>query len=233
VIAAEPCVCSEANLINAPVLTVEDYSTSPFHDSLVKSRVYQLKRGQWDQRDFEENVLVPLFLYAKSVMIYDKYIAQSIDTRGHNGRVLASTQLKDRFRRTLEWIIHVCVTTSVEPVKQLEVYTAVDAGKDNNEIAIILAALKTFEADVRTKYKIPSFTVIAKEETRQSRMPHGRYLLTDQLGVLIECGFDLLLDDGAMPELKRDPARDLRRIRDCVVAHCPDATRARALQDLT
>jgi hypothetical protein len=226
VIASEPCVCATANLTQARAVSVHDYSTSPFQESRTQSRMYQLNRGEWDQHAFERIILVPLFSDAKSVKIYDRWIANSIETRGYDQRVLASTEVGERFRNALEWIIQVFLAASTQSLKRLEVFSAVDTrNKDRNEIAIILAALKAFETDIRSKYNFPSFDLIVKEETRQSRMLHSRYLLTDQVGVLMERGFDLFLDDSAMRDMKLDPTRDVRRIQDCIVAYCPEAAK--------
>ncbi len=52
-------------------------------------------------------------------------------------------------------------------MKRLEVFSGVDTrNKDKNEIAITIAALRTFENDIRTKYNFPLFTLTVKEETR-------------------------------------------------------------------
>ena len=60
-------------------------------------------------------------------------------------------------------------------------------------------------------------------------MLHSRYLLTDQLGVLIERGFDLLMDDNAIHDMGLDPTRDVRRIHDCIVASCPEAPKVESI----
>ena len=107
---------------------------------------------------------------------------------------------------------------------------------DKKEIAIVASALKAFETEIRTKYSFPEFRLIVKEETQRVRMLHSRYLITDQLGVVMERGFDLLMDDGMMREIGLDPRKDIRRVQDCVVAHCPDAGKVenviRTLPDL-
>ena len=126
----------------------------------------------------------------------------------------------------------------IQPRKRLEVFSGVDTrNKDKNEIAITIAALRTFENDIRIKYNFPLFTLTVKEETRQTRMLHGRYLLTDQVGIVMERGFDLLMDDQAMKDIGLDPTKHIRRIQDCLLTHCPDASNVeqlvRTLRDLT
>src|SRR5436309_5546958 len=59
------------------------------------------------------------------------------------------------------------LAASIQPMKRLEVFSGVDTrNKDKNEIAITIAALRTFENDIRTKYNFPLFTLTVKEETR-------------------------------------------------------------------
>src|SRR5205809_5011454 len=59
------------------------------------------------------------------------------------------------------------LAASSQPMKRLEVFSGVDTrNKDKNEIAITIAALRTFENDIRTKYNFPLFTLTVKEETR-------------------------------------------------------------------
>jgi hypothetical protein len=230
VIAAGSCVCPDAKLTNASAVNIHDYSTSALHKSRTQARVYQLNRGEWDQQTFERNVLAPLFFDAKVVKIYDRWIGNSIVTRTYDQKVLPATQVEERFRHALDWIVSVFLAASTQPTKRLEVFSAVDTrSKDKNEIAITVAALKAFEADIRTKHNFPLFTLTVKEETRQSRMLHGRYLLTDQLGIVMERGFDLLMDDQAMRDIGLDPHRHIRRVQDCLVAYSPDATKVESI----
>jgi hypothetical protein len=162
---------------------------------------------EWEVQFFERQVLVPLFMDAKLVKIYDRWIGNSIPTRDYQQKVLAATNVEERFRQTLEWIISVFLAASTQPLKRLEVYSGIDTrNKDNKEIGIIVAALRAFENDIRNKFNFPSFVLSVKEETRQSRMLHGRYLLTDQIGIAVERGFDLLMDDSAMKDWVLTPS---------------------------
>jgi hypothetical protein len=225
-------------LKNAPAVSIQDYSISQFYGQRAASRVHQVNRGEWEVQFFERQVLVPLFMDAKLVKIYDRWIGNSIPTRDYQQKVLAATNVEERFRQTLEWIISVFLAASTQPLKRLEVYSGIDTrNKDNKEIGIIVAALRAFENDIRNKFNFPSFVLSVKEETRQSRMLHGRYLLTDQIGIAVERGFDLLMDDSAMKDMGLDPVRQARRVQDCLLAYSPDASKVdllvRTLRDLT
>jgi len=222
-LAAGACICPLADLKAGSVVDIREYSTSAFHAARRRAFVYQLNRGEWDQPTFEANVLVPLFSYSKVVKIFDRWVGNSIVTRSFDGKVLNQAQVTERFRAALDWIVGVFIRTSRQSPRLLEVYSGVDTrSMDKKEIAIVASALKGFENEIRTKYSFPEFRLIMKEETQRGRMLHSRYLITDQLGVVMERGFDLLMDDG--------------RIQDCVVAHCPDAGKVenviRTLPDL-
>jgi len=237
ILAARACICPLADLKAGTVVNIQEYSTSAFHAERRRAAVYQLNRGEWDQSTFEAKVLVPLFSYSKVVKIFDRWVGNSIVTRTFDGKVLDQAQITERFRAALDWIVGVFIRTSRQSPKLLEVYSGVDTRTmDNKEIAAVASALRSFESEIRKKYGFPEFRLILKEETRQARMLHSRYLITDQLGVVMERGFDLLMDDAMMRDIGLDPRRDRRRIQDCVVAYCPEAGKVesviRTLPDL-
>jgi hypothetical protein len=237
IFAAGPCVCSVADLKVPVAVQVHDYSTSDFHTTRKSACVFQLNPGEWDQPTFERRVLVPLFSYPKLVKIYDRWIGNSITTRQYDEQVLDITQVTDRFRAALDWIVQVFLRVCTQPTKRLEIYSSIDTrNKDRKEIGIVVRALKAFEQEVRSRYNFPQFAVIIKEETARARMLHSRYLITDQIGIMIERGIDLLVDDAGMRHMGLDPNRDARRIQDFVVTYCPEAAKVenvvRALPDL-
>lgn len=71
---------------------------------------------------------------------------------------------------------------------------------------------------MQAKYSFPIKFYI-KEETYGYQMPHGRYLITDQVGIFIDRGFDLLWDDNRMRNAGLDITKDDRRIRDVMIGH--------------
>jgi len=80
---------------------------------------------------------------------------------------LPRSNWKNAFETHLNGIVSVFLAASIQPMKRLEVFSGVDTrNKDKNEIAITIAALRTFENDIRTKYNFPLFTLTVKEETR-------------------------------------------------------------------
>lgn len=229
VVVAGPCICPTVDFEIPAAVKVQEYTTSQFYEVRRKALTYQINRGEWTQSEFEAKVLTPIFAYAKIVKIYDKWIGNSIVTRGLNRIVLDATQVNERYKNTLDWMIDVFIRVCRQADKRLEIYSSIDIrNKDKKEIAITVAALQHFQNEVRRKYNFPGFAVIIKEETGTARMFHARYLITDQVGVVMERGFDLLMDDSMMMDMGMDPRRNARRMLDCVVAFCPEASKVEA-----
>ena len=64
---------------------------------------------------------------------------------------LTRSNWKNAFETHLNGIVSVFLAASIQPMKRLEVFSGVDTrNKDKNEIAITIAALRTFEKLVRT-----------------------------------------------------------------------------------
>ncbi len=78
-----------------------------------------------------------------------------------------------------------------------------------------MASLRQFEYDRKTAQSFPNFKVIIKEETKDSHMPHDRYLITNQVAVSIDRGLDLLLDKRKSPYP--------RLIRDVRIDYCSES----------
>ena len=81
--------------------------------------------------------------------------------------------------------------------------------------------MRNFEAAMRAATGVP-VRLFLKAESHVARCPHGRYLVTDQVGVLIDRGFDLLWDDNKMRTSGLNPTTDPRPIRDVAVILCND-----------
>ena len=88
--------------------------------------------------------------------------------------------------------------------------------------------LSQFEADMKRRYSF-DFTLKIKEESgRDQEMPHARYLITDQIGILIERGFDLLWTDQQMRDNGLNPSNDDRPIRDVTISRISEPNKIEA-----
>jgi hypothetical protein len=173
---------------------------------------YVLKKGEWNQQEFEQNILVPLLRDAKNVKIFDRYIGRSI---------LKPNAAK--YKLTLEWIFDVFLQERGSKFKGVfEVYGGVGIDISKKEIPIAVDQLRNLETELQKKH--PDFTLIIKKETQKSQMHHDRFLITDQVAVSFGRGFNLL--DGSSPKL----------VQDISIAYCSEPGKieqaVRTLQDL-
>ena len=236
-LAGGSCPCGYAKETRLSWTVVEDYSLSAFFRERRDAAIFLLTRAQWDRSTFERRVLSPTLKYARMVKIYDRWLGNTIETRSYDGKVLTSTAVASRYRQSIEWIIQVFLRDRTRLKSPVELYSSIDTrGKDKREIAIAIAALRVFEAEIRASYALPEFSIFIKEETAKARMLHGRYLITDQIGIIVERGFDLLMSPEMMRDAGYDPASAEVRIQDSVIACCRDFSRVdqlvRTLPDL-
>ncbi len=205
--------CAQAQLetvSSVEVVDVAEYSISNFFETHLKPSDRILKKAEWKQDKFEQEILIPLFRDAKHIKIYDRWVGRSVLTHPDKG------QMKDNYKLTLEWILDVFLQKSRWKNKGVfEVYTGLDTRKIAPvELSTFVAALRQFESDMRQTHSFPNFKVTIKKETQDSQMTHARYLITNQVAVSIDRGFDLLLDSRKSPYP--------RRIRDVHIAYCSE-----------
>jgi hypothetical protein len=161
---------------------------------------------------------MPVLRTAKNVKIYDRYIGRSMVRRG-----FGFVGVAPGYKRSLEWIVSVFKTLGgASRGGVFEIYCGVDAAAISTkfrpqlriEAAKLEAALKSIlGANVQ---------VTLKEESKAAQCPHGRYLITDQVAVLVERGFDLLWDDNAMTAAGLNPLASSRPIRDVAIVRCEE-----------
>jgi hypothetical protein len=228
ILASQGCnQCAQAQLASIPsveVVDVAEYSISNFFESHLKPSDRLLKKAEWKQDKFEQEILIPLFRDAKHIKIYDRWVGRSVLTHPDIG------QLTDNYKLSLEWILEVFLRESRLGVGGIfEVYTGLDTRQlKKADVSTFVASLRQFEFHRKTAQSFPNFKVIIKEETKDSQMPHDRYLITNQVAVSIDRGLDLLLDKRKSPYP--------RLIRDVRIDYCSESEKleqyVRTLPDL-
>lgn len=180
--------CAEQHLKLFNTVKVFNISEDSIYDLFPSD--YTLKKGEWTQQKFEQNILIPLLRDAKNVKIYDRYIGRSI---------LAPNATK--YQLVLEWIIDVFIRERGSKLNGVfEVYGGFDIRIRKNEIKSAVDKLRNLENELQKKY--PNFRLVIKKESKESQMPHDRYLITNQVAVSFGRGFDLLY--GSSPKLVKD-----------------------------
>jgi hypothetical protein len=209
-------VCCKSVLPGAQVASIENYGISEFQSGRRK-RAVVLSDGEWASDRFEQDVLVPVLRYAEVLKLYDRMVTGKIEMREAEDNV----EFSENYKLTIKWIVSVFSRESICPSKQVEIYSAVSVNVDNKQLKKLESCLRSFVKEIASETGA-HISLFLKEETQKQRMPHGRYLITDKLGLLVERGFDLLWDDRAMKRAGLDPAKHPRRLRDVMVTICPD-----------
>lgn len=209
VLARQECNQCAKEQLEVPTIKVVDFDEYTIDDDFcayieLHDRIFE--QGEGKQNKFEQEILIPLFRDAKHVKIYDRWIGRSILTKN-----------ADNYKRTLKWVLDVFVRKSrLGEAGVFEVYTGFftqqHPGQRPPDVSKAAVALRQLEADMQQAH--PKFRLILKNETRHKQLPHHRYLITNQVAVSIDRGFDLLL--GKATSLYP------QRLRDVHIAYCSE-----------
>ncbi|MEH2157269.1 MAG: hypothetical protein V7K66_23960 [Nostoc sp.] len=203
------CQCVKNQSLPIRPIDTAEYSISRFFQYRRQISPLTLNDREWNQEKFEEQILIPLFRDAKHIKIYDRMIGRA-----------TKNFIPEHYKTTLEWVFDIFLQESSSRTGRVfEVYSGLDTRYlSHQEIIDIKNLLRQFEADMKRRYSF-DFTLKLKEESgRGQEMPHARYLITDQIGVLIERGFDLLWTDQQMRDNRLNPSSDDRPIRDVTIS---------------
>jgi len=202
------------------IVPVIDYAVSKFMENKRDSYT-SVPTDRWTKSKFESLILKPLFETAKRIRIFDRYIGRSMMKENK------PIQFSERYRKNLEWIIEYFLQESHRKNESLfEIYTGVNIHDFSEEdINYLKRVVNDFRKYIQNKFDFQVDIILKRENIGLDELPHARYLITDQIGVLIETGFDLFLTDDQMSfycrnELKRNwnPREDELRIRDVTIA---------------
>ena len=197
--------CATAQISKpSEVVDITEHTMSRFYEHRKSYSSIKKTNSEWTQRDFEEKVLIPIFYRAKHVKIFDRNI-------GH----ITKRTFPDNYKLTLEWMLNIFMQFPFEGERTFEITSGVDTrflySPKNTED--IVYALRQFESEVKDKSGF-TIKINIKKETHYNQLPHARYLITDQIGLLIDRGFDLLWGDRKMKHKSPDPQQVDRPIRD-------------------
>lgn len=202
------------DILEYPISKYSEYRDNPLIP-------IHLSDGEWNQNDFENKILIAIFKYAKSVKIIDRYIGKL----WKNEQKSNSYNLSPNYRLALKWIIEAFINYCInKETAVFEIYTGFDCENESIEInEQKVAELRKFEVELKDIYKFNFKLHIKKEiHDRSKEMPHGRFIFTNQIGLLIERGFDLLWNNKKMKEKGKNPKKDPRPIRDVSISYCKD-----------
>lgn len=197
------------------VFTAESYALSDFNERLKKCMEQRISSGELTQSQAEQRIFGPLLRYAKHLKIIDRYIGRSVPARESG-----SARLGEDYKRSLEWICSIFRDKSERwsSGSRVEIFSGIDVQKISpNDLQASIQALREWEQEM-IKKGYGGLKLYLFEENHKNEMPHARYLLTDQIGILVDRGFDLLLSANQMRTKGSSKASNERQLKDCAFA---------------
>jgi hypothetical protein len=205
------CICVRNQSLPIRPIDAGEYGISNFFQQRRQFNSITLNNGEWEQEKFEDQILAPLFKDAKHIKIYDRMIGRATGQ---------SAFIPEHYQSTLDWLLDIFLReSSPKQTKIFEVYSGIDVRYlSPKEVSDTQALMRQFEANMQRKYNFPFKITLKQEDGRDQEMPHGRYLITDQIAILIERGVDLLWTNKQMKDAGLIPDVDDRPIRDVTIS---------------
>jgi hypothetical protein len=196
------------------VIPIADYVVSSVPDTWRGDALHFSDRALTDE-DFEQRILNPVLRFPSRVTMYDRQIGRSTQQAAQQSG--PATAVRDSYSLTIDWICRAYrVLGGIGPIT---IVTGVRTDEPSANDA--KRALEAFERGIRGRWGA-NITVVIVGETRTLALRHERFLVTDQVGLQVGRGFDLLYTDAQMRTAGLDPTRDPRPIRDVVVSRIRD-----------
>ena len=201
-------------------IDINDYFFSDFRENCRKSRDFRIKYKDTSKEQFEREFLIPIFRYAKRVKIFDRYIGRSIINKKRKIQGLRKNYKKS-IKWIISVFNRETISRKNDQI--IEIYTGVQAEEfSEEEKCNILGFFQDFSKEINDEFNISVDFKIKRERAQKfdfeifpsldlneicepilykkisngkgEDFPHARYLATDQITLLVDRGFDLLLN---------------------------------------
>jgi hypothetical protein len=181
-------VCPHCHSLQRAV-GASQYAVSDFNRKRDDCVVKHLACGEWSKDDFEQKVWKPIFRHAQSIALVDRWVGRSL-LRDQN-----CTSIPRNYRRGVQWILDQIAQHNSSVMPTVELYCGLDS-QDAHRIAMATRLLKTWREELADRYREQfQFGLYVKKETREHQLEHDRYVITDQIGLAIGRGLDILCDN--------------------------------------
>jgi len=199
--------CSVCDLTGLSVIPLEHYSLSNFAEARRRGQHLENQYRQRTREEFEQEVWNPLFRDAKNVRILDRVIGHKLN---ENPSCKNYADAAKDFARGIKWVFDQFVEHSrpnrnrsfeiVCELKTMQWEKDPKSGKRSSQrvnqdiLAKQNQILQDFARQLAQDHsgKVPVQMTVYCQGRRSERMPHARFLFTDQVALLVESGFDLL-----------------------------------------
>lgn len=198
-IASDPCMRFELTL-TVPgcracaalpkAVDVNSYHSSNFAVERCYKEDLDLNREEWKRDRFEKEVWEPIFRHAKYVRLHDRYPGSNL-TRKDNCIII-----RPRWQASLDWIVNqVKLHSRQSPPPEIDIFCEY-GGRGPKKGSISFAEAENgFETWTQSMKNATGLTVrvhLSNPGMGQEKQKHRRLLVTDQIVLLVERGFDLL-----------------------------------------
>lgn len=181
------CISKMKSNSTTKFYSLNDYSTSELYNRLeeiIKSVDKETSIGY-----FNDEIIKPLIKYTSSFKVYDKVFANSMVENG------AGADVKDNFKRGIEFLLDTIKNNNVNKDFTFEIYTSIYDGFNNRKFKQVKDSLTKYITSLRSIYP---FNINIYVKDKFSDFPHSRHFITEQVGVTVDKGLDLLNSDNKL-----------------------------------
>lgn len=179
--------CSSCSTwVTGKVTLARNYCLHAFSQRRKDAKEYVVPSKMWTKEEFAMRVWRPIFRHANYVHIIDRYVGRSAQQRG--GRP------KPSYVQTIEWMLEEALKVSTSGIDHVTLFGGCET---NSRFCQETSNNWKQEAErIKSALDLPfQFSIEIVEERQDAEMPHNRYIFTDQIGISIDRGLDLLITD--------------------------------------
>ena len=176
------------------IVNFREYQLSGLPERIHANLKLSLSNREWNKLEFERKVLVPILRHTKKLKIYDRQIGRTVTIK--EGKV----SMKKGFERDLKWIIDTFIKNSSPDF--VEICCGLYPKKDDKEDEVDAKKkfLLAWGEKLTREHRFPVNMRVKREEPN-NQAPHARYIVTDQVCLLVERGFELTNDDNSIRDV--------------------------------
>lgn len=176
----------KGNLITE-ISTLNNYSTSKLYNNLEQTsktidRTVSLE-------SFNKEIIVPLIKYTNVLKVYDRVFANSMKDN------INGVGVQGNFKSGLEFLLNIIEEYNENEDFIFELYTSIHNGARNRQYKEIRDSLIDYFNTLKKKY---AFKINIYVKDNFNGFPHSRHFITDQIGITVDKGLDLLNSSGQL-----------------------------------
>jgi hypothetical protein len=183
VIVPEKC-SNDLYVSSKEIVRINEYTNSDYYNDINK-RAHVITANKYTFETFKNNIMIPLFKYAKSIKIVDRMFADHIND--------TSMEL-DNYKKGIESLIKIICEANVKSSGLLlEIYSSFTYN-ENSSLGTELARCKitNINSYIQTLNKTHNINLKCLFKKGFNDMPHDRFILSNQIGIQIGRGIDIV-----------------------------------------